>query len=125
LELLVEGQWVSVMAEAVASEPLDEAVPFQIIDFELPDAIVASGARLTGSAGGTHGFVTIAEIDVFGTPCSERVDLDGDLDADVFDLLAYLGMWFAAEPGAERTGQEPSVIDVFDLLAYLDAWFAG
>jgi hypothetical protein len=52
-------------------------------------------------------------------------DLDEDEDVDVFDLLAYLDLWFAADAGAELTGDSPTMVDVFDLLAYLDGWFAG
>jgi hypothetical protein len=52
-------------------------------------------------------------------------DLDGSGGVDVFDLLAYLDLWFTADAGAELTGDSPASIDVFDLLAYLDTWFAG
>jgi hypothetical protein len=50
-------------------------------------------------------------------------DLDGSGGVDVFDLLAYLDLWFVADPGADIDGA-PGV-NVFDLLAYLDGWFAG
>lgn len=52
-------------------------------------------------------------------------DLDGNSEVDVFDLLAYLDLWFAGDAAAELTNDAPAVIDVFDLLAYLDTWFAG
>lgn len=52
-------------------------------------------------------------------------DLDNNQAVDVFDLLAYLDLWFNADPAAERTNDTPAAIDVFDLLAYLDTWFAG
>lgn len=55
------------------------------------------------------------------TPCA--ADLDQDEDADVFDLLAYLDLWFAADPAADLT--DDASVDVFDLLMYLDGWFAG
>src|SRR5690606_34946350 len=58
-------------------------------------------------------------------PPACAADLDGTGGVDVFDLLAYLDLWFAADVAAERTGDDPAVIDVFDLLVYLDAWFAG
>jgi hypothetical protein len=50
-------------------------------------------------------------------------DLSGDGTVDVFDLLAYLDLWFSGAAGADLDGT-PGV-DVFDLLMYLDAWFAG
>jgi uncharacterized membrane protein len=56
-------------------------------------------------------------------PCP--ADRNDDGAADVFDLLDYLSAWFALDPSAELTGDDPPLIDVFDLLAYLDAWFVG
>jgi hypothetical protein len=53
--------------------------------------------------------------------CAADVDLNQT--ADVFDLLAYLDLWFAGDAGAELSGDEPASVDVFDLLAYLDLWF--
>ncbi len=51
-------------------------------------------------------------------------ETDGnDAQVDVFDLLAYLDLWFAGDAQAERTGDDPVVIDVFDLLSFLDCWF--
>src|SRR5690606_13420022 len=44
-------------------------------------------------------------------------DLDGNQTVDVFDLLAYLDLWFAADTAADLDGNE--AVDVFDLLAYL------
>jgi hypothetical protein len=60
-----------------------------------------------------------------GTAGGCSADEDGDGDADVFDLLTYLDMWFLLEECAERTGDRPVRVNVFDLLAYLDRWFAG
>lgn len=59
----------------------------------------------------------------YSLPCA--ADLDADSDTDVFDLLAYLDLWFAGDAAAERTGDEPPSVDVLDLLAFLDAWFGG
>jgi hypothetical protein len=41
---------------------------------------------------------------------------------DVFDLLAYLDLWFAGDAAAELDGQDG--INVFDLLTFLDCWFS-
>lgn len=54
-------------------------------------------------------------------PCP--ADLTGDRVIDVFDLLAYLDLWFAGELAADLDMSE--AVDVFDLLAYLDLWFAA
>jgi hypothetical protein len=57
-------------------------------------------------------------------PCNVACPCEADGDAsqvNVFDLLAYLDLWFESDPAAEMTGSEP--VDVFDLLGYLDCWF--
>jgi hypothetical protein len=50
-------------------------------------------------------------------PC----DLDGTPGVDVFDLLAYLDLWFPQDAAADIDGS--AGVDVFDLLAFLDCWF--
>ena len=50
-------------------------------------------------------------------------DLNDDGDADVFDLLAYVDLWFALDAAADIDGT-PGV-NVFDLLDYLNGWFTG
>lgn len=60
-----------------------------------------------------------------GSPCDCEMTGDGPGAVDVFDLLAYLDLWFSVDAAAERTGDLPANIDVFDLLDYLDCWFAG
>src|SRR5690606_39168863 len=54
-------------------------------------------------------------------PCA--ADIHGTPGVNVFDLLAYLDLWFPADPAADMDGV--AGVDVFDLLAYLDLWFAG
>lgn len=54
-------------------------------------------------------------------PCA--ADIDGTPGVDVFDLLAYLDLWFSGDAAADKDGV--AGIDVFDLLGYLDGWFAG
>ncbi len=53
-------------------------------------------------------------------PCDMNNPYDG---VDVFDLLAYLDLWFAGAPNANFNLD--GGVDVFDLLAYLDCWFEG
>jgi hypothetical protein len=50
-------------------------------------------------------------------------DLNDSGLVDVFDLLAYLDLWFTGDAAADIDGA--AGVDVFDLLAYLDTWFAG
>ncbi len=66
-----------------------------------------------------------ADADGTGDACDCTPDLTNDGTVDVFDLLAYLDLWFAADPAADLVnGGGATVVDVFDLLAYLDSWFA-
>lgn len=63
-------------------------------------------------------------LDICQTGCDCNVDPSGDINVvNVFDLLAYLDLWFASDPAAERTSDDPASIDVFDLLDFLDCWF--
>jgi 6-phosphogluconolactonase (cycloisomerase 2 family) len=49
-------------------------------------------------------------------------EFDSDAaQVDVFDLLAYLDLWFVSAPAADVDGT--AGVDVFDLLAFLDCWF--
>ena len=52
-------------------------------------------------------------------PCERTCD---DV-TDVFDLLAYLDLWFALDPAANL--DDDPAINVSDLLAYLDCWFTS
>ncbi len=54
-------------------------------------------------------------------PC----ELAGEVDSiAIDDLLAYLDLWFANAPGAERTGDGPADIGIADLLEFLDCWLS-
>lgn len=48
-------------------------------------------------------------------------ELDGVTGIDVFDLLAYLALWFPEDPQADI--DDIAGVTVFDLLAYLECWF--
>lgn len=50
-------------------------------------------------------------------PC----EFDGSPGAGVFDLLAYLDLWFSGSSLAQT--DERATLDVFDLLTFLDCWF--
>lgn len=67
LELRIAGVWTPITiggkSGAQQSEPLDAKRPFQIIDWQLPGVVAASGIRLTGRAGGVDAFITASEVD--------------------------------------------------------------
>ncbi len=67
LELRIGGVWTPITiggkGGAVQLEPLDAKRPFQIIDWQLPGVMAASGIRLTGQAGGDDAFITASEVD--------------------------------------------------------------
>jgi hypothetical protein len=54
-------------------------------------------------------------------PCSADIDENGVFD--VFDLLAYLDMWFARDIAADFDGN--GVTEPFDLSVFVTAWFGG
>ena len=58
-------------------------------------------------------------IEVINAPC----DLDNSGETDVFDLLAYLDLWFEFLPGADL--DENETVDIFDLLQFLDCFFSA
>lgn len=55
--------------------------------------------------------------------CPCEMTCDPGANVDVFDLLAFLDMWFADDPRANLGGGDPGTVDVFDLLEFLDCWF--
>jgi hypothetical protein len=68
---------------------------------------------------------TDADGDGSGDACDCGPDLTNDGTVNVFDLLAYLNLWFERDPAADLVPGGPEEgVDVFDLLAYLDSWFA-
>ena len=88
IELLIGGAWTP--AGASPSQPLDPALPFQIIDFELPATLDIRGVRLRGVVG-TGGFATVSDLDAFApeapapTP-RPTFDRNGSGGFDVEDL---------------------------------------
>ena len=102
-EALVGGQWRPLYglpgAAAALSEPLDQRVPFQVLEFTLPDdqRWSATAIRVSGRAGGdgTHGgpFVTCAELDALRPleplPKAMSFDMTRDGVVEAADLMAF------------------------------------
>lgn len=81
-------------------------------------------SRLSDAVGQAITPLTLTHFEPDPTLCACPCERDGEAGIDVFDLLAYLDQWFAADAAAELTGDSPPNVDVFDLLMYLDCWFA-
>jgi hypothetical protein len=82
------------------------------------------GAADVGAAATTdfNQFAGDQFVTVFTPGAQCACEFDGDAgQVNVFDLLAYLDLWFQDAAGADLDG-DPGV-DVFDLLFYLDCWF--
>src|SRR5690606_28312795 len=69
------------------------------------------------------GGLAIFAMSVDGTGGAACVcEADGNAaQVNVFDLLAYLDLWFAQAAGADIDGV--AGVNVFDLLFFLDCWF--
>ena len=124
LEARIDGAWS--MLGGHWSEPADPAVPFQRLDWVLDAPATVSGLRLRGIAGGTHRFVTCAELDALDDdtqPPRPSFDLDGsgiidggelyawhnsprDLDGDGSVTASDLAMMVAAVRWRERSGMQ-------------------
>ncbi|MCA9300049.1 MAG: hypothetical protein KDA28_13345 [Phycisphaerales bacterium] len=51
------------------------------------------------------------------------VDINGDTTLDIFDVLAYIGLFDGGDLAADWNGD--TILDIFDVLAYLDAFSQG
>jgi hypothetical protein len=67
VQVKVGGVWVT--PAVVASEPLDAAKPYQVIDFRLHQPLMATGVRVLGAVP-PGGFVTCTELDALSQPAS-------------------------------------------------------
>jgi hypothetical protein len=94
---------------AQATRPADQAIPFQILDFQLAQGVQATGIRVRAGAGGTQTFVTCCELDALSPPVPPprpSFDRNDDGRLDVEDLHA----WEAAPADLDGDG----VIDAVD-----------
>lgn len=64
-EVLVEGVWQSLPEGTILSTEPDPKIPFQIIDFILPESIHANGIRVTGVVEGSFREIIVVELDAF------------------------------------------------------------
>lgn len=117
---VLDAAGATVLASADGAQPgFAEHIPEVILD---PGAYTV---RITGTGAVDEAqlyTLTLSREDYVTPVCP--CEMDGDAAAvDVFDLLAYLDLWFPQDAAAERTGDDPASIDVFDLLSFLDCWF--
>jgi hypothetical protein len=66
-EVLVDGIWLPIPEASVISQPPDPHQPYQMIDFVLPEAIMAQGIRVSGNVGGAFGDVVVVELDALSS----------------------------------------------------------
>src|SRR5690606_14568211 len=78
-------------------------------------AAAFSSARAAGSSNLSDAVALVT------LPADCPCERDGAAGVDVFDLLAYLDLWFAQDAAADIDGV--AGVDVFDLLNFLDCWF--
>lgn len=104
LSVRIDGVWQAPPGGATLVTPLDSAVPFQFLTFELAQPTVITGVELVGLPGGADRFVTIAEIDVLTpepTPPPRRTyDQNGDGTLGVEDLFR----WYADPADVDGDG---------------------
>ena len=95
---------------------VDDRVSQVTVDLTQGQSYLIRVASWSLSGGGRYE-LRVTSTAVPPCPC-ER---DEAVGIDVFDLLAYLDLWFAGDQSAELDGA--AGVDVFDLLFFLDCWF--
>lgn len=89
-QLLIGGVWTDLPSGTRLINPPDPARPYQVIDWVLPQSVMASGVRVTGLVGGRDAFVTAAELDTLTAPIPmpsvPSFDLNRDGLIDLKDL---------------------------------------
>lgn len=89
-EIRVQDEWIAVTRGDEL--PLDSAVPFERIDFELDQVTMIDGVRVRGLVGGSASYITASELDVLAAP-TQRPDFGWDIDqdgrVDVEDLYSF------------------------------------
>ncbi len=127
VQIKVAGQWIP--ANATPSEPLDPAVPFQIIDFILPAPAAATGIRISGPSGGPDGFITCAELDAIAPPPTCYANCDQSTSPpilNVLDFACFLNRFAAGDPAANcDASSAPPILNVLDFSCFLNAFAAG
>ena len=92
VEVRVAGVWNPLPPETIQSEPLDQARPFQTIEWHLPATIAnVTGIRVRGPVGGSWGYATCLELDALAerpTPFA-TFDLNGDAAIDIEDMYSW------------------------------------
>ena len=99
----------------------DPAAPALIGSHDLPGSALnlAEHAGLAAVASGKTGIFLLDAGDCPLCP----FDLDGSGTLDLFDFLAFVGLFEAADPAADADGN--GALDVFDFLAFVNGFEAG
>jgi hypothetical protein len=102
--------WINFSGGAMATPPQPARIDF-------------GANRFRGYAWGENvGWINLDDdVHYVGIQPSCACEYDGAAGVNVFDLLAFLDLWFVDGAGADIDGT-PGV-DVFDLLSFLDCWF--
>ena len=88
VEAKIGGVWQSPPGTIIATELLHQDLDYQIIDYVLTEPVHATGIRITGTVGGTEGYVTALELDAMSTlPTSDApfVMITSPANGDSFD----------------------------------------
>lgn len=87
IDLLINGVWVTHPA-APARAPAP-AIPFEFVEFRLPQAVLTTGVRLRGQPGGIARFITAAELDLLLPHSGSGWDVSPDLACNTEDLHVW------------------------------------
>ncbi|MCG3128214.1 MAG: hypothetical protein CHACPFDD_03091 [Phycisphaerae bacterium] len=63
VQVRIGGQWMDPPGGAIASEALDSAAPYQVIEFQFAAPLRVDGVRVSGETGGSGKYVTCCELD--------------------------------------------------------------
>ena len=113
IELQIDGSWQSPPGSVTLSEPLNSGLDYQIIDFILDEPIEATGIRITGSVGGTKGYVTALELDAMSTSPSGNapfVSITSPYNGESFDE----GETVVIEVYAADADGSVTLVEIFD-----------
>jgi hypothetical protein len=128
----------SIFGIASINETLDLAA-FSPVAVDLAGTLVESGGVYTLDGSFTFGGSSVVEPNIpvtasiestvtitgtgIGTPSGCPASFDGDGDADIFDILAFLAAWNMGDPRTDLNDNGSA--DIFDVLGFLEIWNMG